>query len=112
MCSTFLEQYQIAGYTYGVRSAFHVYFETDPLHLKKTSQRDDLKNTDSNRLKSIPGNLVHAYQLQLRHHGVDLMSGTGGVTCAAHTEADIDQSTEAFEHTIKALRSEKLIHTL
>jgi len=107
-----LERHQIAGYTYGPCSTFHVYFETDPKYLEAASNRDDLKNTDSNRLKGMPGNLIHAYQFHLRRFGVDLMSSTGGVLCSAHTEADVDQATDAFEKTLLALREENLIHTL
>ena len=107
-----LQRHQIAGYTYGLCSIFHVYFETDPQYLGTASSRDDLKNTDSNRLKGMPGKLIHAYQFHLRHHGVDLMSSTGGVLSSTHTEADVDQATDAFEKTLIALRDEHLIATL
>ena len=41
--------------------------------------------------------------------GVDLMSRTSGVLSGTHTEADIDQSVEAFDGAIKALMDEGLI---
>ena len=67
---------------------------------------------DAKRLKGMPGKLVTEYQRHLRHHGVDLMSSTGGVLCAAHTQEDIAHATQAFEQTIAALLEQKLIHTL
>lgn len=48
----------------------------------------------------------------MRYLGVDNMSSTGGVTSAAHTAEDIDWSTRAFEQTVRALRDQKLIHSL
>ena len=41
--------------------------------------------------------------------GVDLMSRTSGVLSGVHTEADIDQSLEAFDGAIKAMMEEGLI---
>ena len=99
-----LEKHAIAGFVYGPCSTFHVYFETDPDILKNASSRDDLHTTNADRLKGMPGELITAYQLLLRHHGVDMMSSTGGVLSAAHTDDDIEQSTEAFEKTVLALR--------
>ena len=37
------------------------------------------------------------------------MSRTSGVLSGVHTEADIDQSLEAFDGTIKAMMDEGLI---
>lgn len=105
-----LEQHAIAGYVYGACSTFHVYFETDPARL--TGSRAGLHTTDANRLKGMPGLLIDQYQRHLRHHGVDIMSCTGGVLSAAHTEADLTEATAAFEQTILGLREEGLIHTL
>ena len=53
--------------------------------------------------------LIDHFQRCLRHHGVDVMSYTGGVLSAAHTESDIDEATTAFERTVISLRDECLI---
>lgn len=107
-----LDQLGIAGYAYGPCSTFHVYFETDPIRLRNASTRDDLYTTDAARLKSMPPELVVEYQRQLRQHGVDVMSFTGGVVSAAHTEADIDQACEAFKQTMLALCDQQLVVTM
>ena len=51
--------------------------------------------------------LIDCNALQVR--GVDLMSRTSGVLSGVHTEADIDQSLEAFDGAIKAMMEEGLI---
>jgi glutamate-1-semialdehyde 2,1-aminomutase len=107
-----LQQHHVAGYVYGPASTFHVYFETDRQRLAGISQRKDLPTRDANRLKGMPGALIARYQLHLRHRGVDIMSSTGGVLSASHTEQEVAQATTAFDATVVALLEEKLISTL
>ena len=107
-----LEKHRVAGYVYGPCSTFHVYFETDAGRIEGASSREDLHTTHAGRLKGMPGELIREYQLHLRHHGVDNMSSTGGVLSAAHTEHDIEQATEAFDKTVRALLHKGLIHAL
>ena len=107
-----LSRKQIAGYAYGPSSTFHVYFETNPERLKRASDRQDLKTTDARLLKGMPGALITQYQRLLRFHGVDIMSSTGGLLSAAHTERDIEDATVAFERTVTALLDEQLIYRL
>jgi glutamate-1-semialdehyde 2,1-aminomutase len=107
-----LERHGIAGYVYGTASTYHVYFETDPGRVRDARLRRDLQTTDAARLKGMPGALIAQYQLRMRFRGVDNMSSTGGVTCAAHSPEDIDTATRAFEETVLALRDEGLILTL
>ena len=57
----------------------------------------------------MPGELVAAYQFNLRHRGVDSMSSTGGVLSSAHTEQYVDEAKAAFEETVKALREAELV---
>ncbi|MFN4261341.1 MAG: aspartate aminotransferase family protein [Gemmataceae bacterium] len=52
--------------------------------------------------------LVHAFRQGMLLHGVDL-PGLGGMTTAAHTEADIDHTVQAVGGTLKLLRQERLI---
>ena len=42
-------------------------------------------------------------QTGLRKRGVDLMSHMSGVTSMAHTEADVDETLQAFEDTVQEL---------
>jgi len=107
-----LEQQGIAGYVYGPSSTFHVYFETDEERVRNAATRDDLHTTDANRLKGMPGELILEYQRHLRYRGVDIMSSTGGVVAATHTEPDVEQATAAFEQTVTALRDLNLVLTM
>jgi len=43
---------------------------------------------------------------------VDVMSSTGGVLSAAHTERDIDEATTAFERTVLSLLEDRSILSL
>lgn len=104
-----LEQEGIAGYAYGPSSTLHVYFETDANRVRSVSSRDELKTSDAAKLKGMPGELILEYQRQLRHRGVDIMSSTGGVVSAAHTDADVEQATAVFKETVAALREQKLV---
>jgi glutamate-1-semialdehyde aminotransferase len=71
--------------------------------------RDDLHTTDAAQLKGMPAELIVEYQRQLRYRGVDIMSSTGGVVSAAHTDIDIEQATAAFEQTVAALLDQRLV---
>ena len=45
----------------------------------------------------------------MRERGVDLMSHMSGVTSMAHTDADIDQTLEVFEDTLRVMISDQLV---
>jgi len=107
-----LETRGIAGYVYGISSTFHVYFETDKDRVAKASTRADLKTRDAKRLKGMPADLIDEYQRNLRFHGVDIMSSTGGAVSSAHDERDIEKATDAFEKTVISLETHGLIHTI
>ncbi len=107
-----LERHGIAGYVYGPASTYHVFLETDLDRVRQAQSRRDLHTTDAARLKGMPGRLIAQYQLRMRFGGVDNMSSTGGVTCAAHTPDDIDRATSVFEQTVIALRDDGLIFPL
>jgi glutamate-1-semialdehyde 2,1-aminomutase len=49
-----------------------------------------------------PARLVHAFRCGMLLHGVDL-PGLGGMTTAAHTEADIEQTVTAVAETLEML---------
>lgn len=104
-----LDRLGVAGYVYGPTSTFHVYFETDLVRARAAGSRTDLHTSEARRLKGMPGELITQYQRRLRHHGVDIMSATGGVLSCAHTESDLALAAEAFEATVKGLREERLV---
>jgi glutamate-1-semialdehyde 2,1-aminomutase len=45
----------------------------------------------------------------LMRRGVDLMSGHAGIMSSAHTQADLDQTVEAFRETLREMRDEGML---
>jgi glutamate-1-semialdehyde 2,1-aminomutase len=90
-----LERRGIAGYVYGEASTFHIYLAA-PL-APRVQRRADLVTTDAATLKGIPTTMVMAVQNGFRARGVELMSYTGGMTCAAHGREDAAQTVSAFD---------------
>lgn len=105
-----LEEEQVAGYAYGDASGLHLYLEAYPG--SGAASREALVTNDPVRLKGIPGEVVAAYQQNLHIRGVDLLSYTGGVTSAAHTEADIGETLNVFQDTLRTLVQAKIIARL
>lgn len=105
-----LEAEGAAAYAYGDSSIFHVYMEAYPGRGAKT--RAELHTSDATALKSIPGTVIAAFQRNLNIRGVDLLSYNGGVTSAAHTEDDIEQTLVAFRETIRTMLDEKILAPL
>jgi glutamate-1-semialdehyde 2,1-aminomutase len=97
---TVLAKRGVAGYVYGDASTFHIYLEAAP---GSGRPREGLRTLDAVTLKSIPGSVVSAIQNGFRVRGVELMSYTGGVTSAAHSEADADETVAAFDDLIGEL---------
>ena len=60
-------------------------------------------------LKGIPAPLIAVLQKNMQIRGAKLLSYNGGVTSAAHTEADIDQTLDIFEDTIHTLVREQVL---
>lgn len=105
-----LERRGVAGYVYGDSSVWHLYVQAATARSGRT--KTDVQTSDAATLKSIPSNVITAFQRNLQIRGVDLLSYAGGVTSAAHTEADVEQSVDVFDQTIQALLDERLIAVL
>jgi glutamate-1-semialdehyde 2,1-aminomutase len=58
--------------------------------------------------RNFDSNLGHAFRCALLIGGVDWM-GWGGMTSAAHTDADLDQTVTAFANAIDLLRADRLV---
>ena len=61
------------------------------------ADRESLRTNDPAVLKGMPGDLVSALQAGFRARGMELMSYNGGMTSAAHSEGDIDETIAAFD---------------
>ena len=93
-----ISRYEVAACVYGDSSTFHIYFGAN-----------SIDGFDANTLKSAPPEIQEGLRQALQVRGVDLMSRTSGVLSGVHTEADIDQSLEAFDGAIKAMIDEGLV---
>ena len=93
-----VDRYEVSASVYGESSTFHVYFGSR-----------SIEGLDAHTLKSTPQEIQSNFRQALQVRGVDLMSRTSGVLSGVHTEADIDQSLEAFDGAIKAMMDEGLV---
>ncbi len=105
-----LYQERVAGYVYGDVSIFHVYLEAYPG--TGAVRRQDLITSEGSILKGIPKEVVSAFQKLLLARGVDLVSYTGGVTSAAHTETDIQNTLDIFQDVIRSMVKDKIVALL
>ena len=48
-------------------------------------------------------------KLAMLNEGVDMMGGIGFMLSAAHTEGDVNRTTEAFERSLVALRDDGVV---
>jgi glutamate-1-semialdehyde 2,1-aminomutase len=91
-----IQQHQVAGAVYGEASTFHLY-------LGEGAADGSVAELGAEKIRGIDKGTVTAMQGGLRKRGVDLMSHMSGVTSMAHTDADIDETLEAFEDTVQEM---------
>ena len=93
-----MDRYEVAACVYGESSTFHVHFGAR-----------SIEGLDASTLKEVPPEILRGFRPALQVRGVDLMSRCSGVLSGVHTEADIDQTLEAFDGAIKAMMDEGLV---
>ena len=93
-----IDRREVAASVYGESSTFHIYFGGR-----------SIEGLDANALKGGSSAIQTNFRQALQVRGVDLMSRTSGVLSGVHTEADIDQSLEAFDGAIQAMIEEGLV---
>lgn len=92
----------IAHGTYG---GFHVFLNPDGIDTDR--QRIDAGEHDFATLKAaVPPAIALKLRIGMLLHGVDIQGWPGAPVSAAHTDADREQTIEAFRQTIRALRDE------
>jgi glutamate-1-semialdehyde 2,1-aminomutase len=97
--SRVLDRRGVAGLVYGESSVFHIFLER-PEATTAVREREDYRWLGSVALKSMAPELVRALQNGFRVRGVELLSYNGGMTSAAHEEADIDRTVDAFDDLV------------
>ena len=100
----------VAGYVYGESSTFHIYLEAP--QSEACADRRALRTNDPVVLKGMPRDLVSSLQAGFRTRGMELMSYNGGMTSAAHTEGDIDETVAAFDGIVEDLVDRRSVATL
>ena len=93
-----IDRYEVSACVYGDSSTFHIHFGAR-----------SIEGLDAIALKGAPLEIQNGFRQALQLRGVDAMSRTSGVLSGVHTEADIDQSLEAFDGAIKAMIDEGLV---
>ena len=93
-----IDRREVAASVYGESSTFHIYFGGR-----------SIEGLDADALKGGSSAIQTNFRQALQVRGVDLMSRTSGVLSGVHTEADIDQSLEAFDGAIQAMIEEGLV---
>ena len=71
-----------------------------------------LYTNDPVKLKCIPDEIVRNYQKNLQLRGIDLLSYTGGMTSAMHTDEDVGKTLNVFLDVIQEMIIRKIIYTI
>ena len=97
----------VAGCAYGHASMFHIILgaECPPV---KDGFSWDWQGQPSDRMPRTAGDAVWALRRGMLNEGIDLM-GSGGMVSSAHSEADIDNTVQAFTRTVRQMKEEKLL---
>lgn len=104
-----IDDLSIRGIAYGDASMFHVYLESLEVQRREAFGLDTVSPYD---LLAMPSAIYDALQFQLRMRGVDLVAFNGGFASAAHGEAELDLTLEAFGGALRALRDDGAIATV
>ena len=102
----FVEE-QVQWAAYGTFSGFHVF--TNPMKRVIDPEKFDAASVDWKEIKSNPPGVSDRLRLAMLINGVDITGWPGGTISAAHDEADLDKTVDAFRESLRMLRSEDVI---
>ena len=89
---------------YGEHSFFHIY--TNPKNEPIRATQFDAATLTVESLKGKNEAMLAKLRLAMLVNGVDLKGWRGGLVSAAHTQADIDLTLEAWRKSLRALKEE------
>ena len=92
---------------YGTFSGFHIFTNSNNLNINP--EAFDPTAIDWQELKNNPAGLSHKLRLAMLLNGVDITGWPGGTISAVHTDADLEQTVDAFRESISMLRAEDAI---
>ncbi|WGF87583.1 aspartate aminotransferase family protein [Marinivivus vitaminiproducens] len=99
-----LAERKVAWAVYGAFSDFHIF--TNPGALAVDPRAFDPHALPYDVLKSKPMDLTHKLRLAMLAGGVDISGWPGGLTSAAHDEADLALTVDAFDKALHLLRQD------
>jgi glutamate-1-semialdehyde 2,1-aminomutase len=100
-----IERADVPGCAYGLASYFHILLGKDA-----AAPTDGIEwRQGAGEPRRTSGTVTTALKRGMLNHGVDLMGGSGGFTSGVHTEHDIDLTVEAFDATVREMRSEGIV---
>ncbi len=96
-----MDKRDISGACYGESSTFHLYFGA--------CENRNVLGLSATKIRGAKPELVKALKNQLNSRGIDLMSAMSAVTSSAHSDLDVDETLQAFEQTLAALKEKGLL---
>jgi glutamate-1-semialdehyde 2,1-aminomutase len=99
-----LEAEDVPWATYGTFSGVHIF--TNPGRRKLRPGAFDPFAVPYQELKTRQGDIIHRLRIAMLLHGVDLTNWPGALTSAAHGEADVADTVEAFAESVRLLKRE------
>ncbi len=100
-----LEELNVPWLIYGEASVFHIFMGDMPAgragFAPQTLGREGLHKQ--------PADAARRLRLAMNVNGVDLAGWPGGLLSAAHTEADLEETAEAFRESLGMLRREGMV---
>jgi glutamate-1-semialdehyde 2,1-aminomutase len=102
-----IEEQDVAGFSYGEESAFHVYL-VEPGSAVEGKWRDP-RDLTSEEYLGIPKAILGAMTEGLRGRGVDFWTYNGGIGSAAHTDADLGLALDAFAGAFTDMKNRGLV---
>ena len=99
-----LEEEGVAWAVYGVHSFFNIHSNPkgDPIQPTQFDANTITIETLKGRNESLLGKL----RLAMLNNGVDLKGWRGGIVSAAHTQADVEWTVDAWRKSLRALKDE------
>ena len=95
----------VPGRAYGLASYFHIFLGKEAPRPAGGIEWPE----GAGEPARISGSVTSALKRGMLNHGVDLMGGSGGFTSGVHTEPDIDLTIQAFEATVREMRTEGIV---
>ena len=94
-----LNRMEVPGQVHGLASVVHVALGVE-------AEDEEISTVPHDTLAEATAAQSGNLKLAMLNEGVDMMGGIGFMVSAAHTEDEVDQTAEAFERALAALRAE------